>query len=149
MHLLAAIGALGFAAHVLLSQPESKQHRPAAYTNDTEEQFGPTSLDHAPPPHQPPQAVPTAAAPSVSAMDPARLEHALDEDPQEVLRQIAKALPHNERDAQRLRLLEVRALVRQGKLGLARTRAQDYFERWPGGPDVAALELLTGAHPTR
>jgi hypothetical protein len=149
VHLLAAIGALGFAAHVLLSQPESKQHSPVAHANDTEEQFGRTALENAPVAHEPQQAAPGAAAPSSSTLDPARLEHALDDDPQEVLRQIANALPHNERDAQRLRLLEVRALVRQGKVGLARTRAQDYFERWPGGPDVAALELLTGAHPTR
>jgi len=149
VHLLAVIGALGFAAHVLLSQPESKQHLPVAHANDTEEQFGRTALENAPAADGPPQAAPGAAAPSPSPVDSAHLEHALDDDPEEVLRQIAKALPHDERDAQRLRLLEVRALVRQGKVGLARTRAKDYFERWPGGPDVAALELLTGAHPTR
>ena len=64
------------------------------------------------------------------------------------MQRLAEALPRTERDAQRLKLVEVQALVAQGKVGAARGRAQDYFQRWPNGPDIATLEQLTGAHPT-
>ena len=62
-------------------------------------------------------------------------------------RSLAELLPHNEREAQRLWVLEVRALIAQDRLGAARDRARDYLERWPNGPDTAALEALTGVKP--
>ncbi|HWP04365.1 MAG TPA: hypothetical protein VNN72_01425 [Polyangiaceae bacterium] len=83
------------------------------------------------------------AAPSVE-----ELEGELAAHPDQVLRRLADALPRGEREAQRLSLLEVRALVLRGEIGPARTKARGYFERWPAGPDTAALEQLTGAHPT-
>lgn len=64
--------------------------------------------------------------------------------PEELLHSIAGLLPRNERDAQRLRALEVRALVKEGRLGAARERVRDYVERWPAGPDAKELEALTG-----
>ena len=67
---------------------------------------------------------------------------------EQVVQNVARALPRGEREAQRLKLLEVQALVKSGQIGSARARARDYFERWPNGPDIAALEQLTGAHPT-
>ncbi len=69
-------------------------------------------------------------------------------DPEAALQSVANALPSAGAGAQRLHVLEVRALVAQGKLGAAKARAADYFARWPRGPDTAALEALTGAHPT-
>lgn len=68
-------------------------------------------------------------------------------DPEDTLHAIAGLLPHDERDAQRLNALEVRALVEQGRLTEAKGRAQDYFDRWPNGPDIPTLERLTGVHP--
>ncbi|HEX5100416.1 MAG TPA: hypothetical protein VFV94_12990 [Polyangiaceae bacterium] len=76
------------------------------------------------------------------------LESELAAHPDQVLRRLADALPRGEREAQRLTLLEVRALVARGEIGTARAKARGYFERWPGGPDTATLEQLTGAHPT-
>ncbi len=62
-------------------------------------------------------------------------------------RSLAELLPHSEREAQRLWVLEGRALVAQERLGAAQDRARDYFERWPNGPDTAALTALTGVKP--
>lgn len=76
------------------------------------------------------------------------LEAELAAHPDQVLRRLADALPRGEREAQRLTVLEIRALVARGEIGSARTKARGYFERWPGGPDMAVLEQLTGAHPT-
>ena len=64
-------------------------------------------------------------------------------------RSIADLLPRSEREAQRLRVIEVRGLVKEERLGAAQARARDYFERWPDGPDTAALEALTGVHAPR
>ena len=64
-------------------------------------------------------------------------------------RPLAELLPHNEREAQRLWVIEVRALIAQARLGAARDRARDYFERWPNGPDTATLVALTGVQPPR
>ena len=64
-------------------------------------------------------------------------------------RSFAELLPRNEREAQRLWVIEVRALVAQARLGAARDRARDYFERWPNGPDTATLVALTGVQPQR
>jgi hypothetical protein len=75
------------------------------------------------------------------------LENELAAHPDQVLRRLADALPRGEREAQRLTLLEVRALVARGEIGSARAKAGAYFERWPTGPDAAVLEQLTGAHP--
>jgi hypothetical protein len=69
-------------------------------------------------------------------------------DPDAVARSVTRALPRGERETQRLQLLEVQGLVRNGQIGSARARAHDYFDRWPNGPDTATLEQLTGAHPT-
>ena len=65
----------------------------------------------------------------------------------QLARDVVGALPQGEREAQRLKVMEVEALVRSGRVGSARAQAAAYFERWPGGPDTAALEALTGAHP--
>ena len=64
-------------------------------------------------------------------------------------RSLAEHLPHGDREAQQLRVIEVRALVKQDRLGAAQERARAYFERWPNGPDTAALEALTGVHAPR
>jgi hypothetical protein len=68
--------------------------------------------------------------------------------PDELARSVVGALPQGEREAQRLQVLEVEALVRSGRVSSARSQAAAYYERWPGGPDTARLEQLTGAHPT-
>lgn len=64
-------------------------------------------------------------------------------------RSLADHLPRGEREAQQLRVIEVRALVSQDRLGAAQDRAREYFERWPDGPDKATLEALTGVHAPR
>jgi hypothetical protein len=104
--------------------------------------------DSAAPEH--PSAPPVLAAPSASAsasLSAAEIEGLMAGKPEETLHSVAGLLPHNERDAQRLKALEVRALVERGRLRQAQERARDYFERWPGGPDTATLEELTGVHP--
>lgn len=68
-------------------------------------------------------------------------------DQESALQSLASALPSTGAGAQQLHVLEVRALVAQGKLAAARARALDYFARWPDGPDTQVLETLTGAHP--
>ncbi len=89
------------------------------------------------------------AAPSGSELAPSASAIAarMATNPEDTLHSIAGLLPHDERDAQRLNALEVRALVAQGRLTEAKSRAHDYFERWPNGPDTATLEQLTGVHP--
>jgi hypothetical protein len=44
---------------------------------------------------------------------------------------------------------EIQALVRAGRIGAARARANAYYERFPTGPASADIERLTGAHPVR
>lgn len=51
--------------------------------------------------------------------------------------------------AERAVAAEVRSLVAAGQIGKARSRANEYFERFPDGPATAELERLTGAHPRR
>ena len=127
MPVLAAAGALGVAMHILTRDPGAESRPPRAEPSAAEAQ----AVARTPP------------------NDPRELARIIQADPDEAARMVANALPRSESDAQRLKAVEIRALVTQGKVGAARARAQDYFERWPGGPDTAALEELTGAHPTR
>jgi len=78
---------------------------------------------------------------------PSNPHASLPVDPEAALQSVANALPSAGAGAQRLHVLEVRALVAQGKLAAAKARAADYFARWPNGPDTSTLEALTGAHP--
>ena len=124
--LLAAVGAIGFAVHLLVGGSD------AATQPRTPEP---------PSPVEEPLAEPAAAnLPLARRAEPPSRE--------ESMQRLAQALPHTERDAQRLKLVELQALVAQGKVGAARGRAHEYFERWPNGPDIATIEQLTGAHPT-
>jgi hypothetical protein len=124
--LLAAVGAIGFAVHLLVGGAEPNERaRAAEPPSPAEEPLEQPTKHPAPPP----------------ATEPPSAE--------ESMQRLARALPHTERDAQRLKLVELQALVAQGKVGAARGRAHEYFERWPNGPDIAAIEQLTGAHPTR
>lgn len=128
--LVAAI--LGLAASIHLLRRE-----PAAPARDERET--PTVAPEAP--------ATRGAAAANTAPDPPLEAPSPGAAPEEVARTIVGALPQGEREAQRLQVLEVEALVRSGRVGSARARAAAYFERWPGGPDTAALETLTGAHP--
>ena len=89
-----------------------------------------------------PRSVETPSAPNRPLTAPSPAAPA-----EEVARNVVGALPQGEREAQRLQVLEIEALVRSGRIGSARAQAAAYFERWPGGPDTIALETLTGAHP--
>jgi hypothetical protein len=124
----AAVAALVI-AHVLGSEPPDVESRPSAEH--------PSALPEKP------------LTPAAAARDPDAVARLAEADPDQAARLVASALPHGEQQAQALAVLEIRALVRQGKLGSARARAGDYYERWPEGPDTAVLEHLTGAHPTR
>jgi hypothetical protein len=42
---------------------------------------------------------------------------------------------------------EIETLVRLGKIGRARGRAREYYERFPDDPFVTHIEQLTGLHP--
>ena len=57
--------------------------------------------------------------------------------------------PANAREAQRMKVQEIHAWVRAERVGTARAKAAEYYEKWPDGPDIAELERLTGAHPSR
>lgn len=74
-------------------------------------------------------------------------ERLLDTSPDEILRAIQKAEAHDEREEQRFKLYEVRALVKLQRIDDAKALAVLYYERWPAGPDVATLQNLTGAQP--
>jgi hypothetical protein len=147
--LLAAVAGIGFAVHLLLGG-EPAPSEPATLDEQTshEEELGESALDNVPAPR--PVANPSGSAaawpPSINADELDRLVAA---DPEEAILRVARSLPRTDRDAQRLKLVEVRALVAQGKLDAARGRAREYFERWPDGPDIGTLEQLTGAHPAR
>lgn len=126
--LLVVVLAVGFAVHLLRGEePAADEHAPPS-----------NATSPAPVAPVPERAVPEPAEPSAAPEAP---------DPDAVARSLTRALPRGERETQRLQLLEVQGLVRNGQIGTARARASDYFERWPSGPDTAALEQLTGAHP--
>jgi hypothetical protein len=76
------------------------------------------------------------------------LKALVDRDPASALTKIQSIVPEQEAVAQKLVALEVKALVKLGRIGAARSRAGVYYQRWPDGPEVAALESLTGLHPT-
>jgi hypothetical protein len=148
VHVLAGMGAIGFAVHVMLSEPVQSKHEEAA-GSDVEEAFSHSTLDNVPPPRRllaPAQGSAAAWPPPVEGD---RLDQLVQAEPEEALQRLARVLPHSEHEAQRLKVIEVHALVKEGKIGAARGRAQEYFARWPAGPDTAGLEQLTGAHPTR
>lgn len=127
---VAALFAVAFSIHFLRREPAPAPSAAAARGDD----HSPTA----------PTEVATSRAeganPSRGAPSPAA---ATDE----LARNVVGALPQGEREAQRLKVMEVEALVRSGRVGSARAQAAAYYERWPGGPDTAALEALTGAHP--
>jgi hypothetical protein len=89
-----------------------------------------------------PSSAPSAA---VVASDP---EGELERDPAAALRRARTARPSTEIEAQRLKMLEVRALVKLDRIAEARDETGNYYSRWPAGPDVALLQGLTGLHPT-
>jgi hypothetical protein len=147
--LVAALGGIGFAVHLLLggSEPEARNSAPepsppAPEAHDESVREGSAPLRTA-------TKTSSSAAASEPALDAQELDELAKANPEEALVRLARSLPRSERDAQRLKLVEVRALLAQGKIGAARGRAHDYFERWPNGPDIPTLEQLTGAHPTR
>ena len=80
-----------------------------------------------------------------------RASHQLANNPAAALRDIAKAdeLSSSESDAQRelRRALEIQALVRLGKVGLARTLTDRFYRAFPNSEHAAELERLTGYHP--
>ncbi len=117
---LAAVAGIGFAVHLLLGGEPGPGERATV----PEQQSG-------------------------EEIDADERDRLVAADPEEAFQRLARSLPRTDREAQRLKVVEVRALVAQGKLDAARGRARDYFERWPDGPDIATLEQLTGAHPTR
>jgi hypothetical protein len=152
--LVAFVAAVGFAVHLLGSETPS--------TTEPSPPPAPADLPAAPAADEPREAAragtepahtaPEAQNPTPSAVEPTaprveELANQLAEDPDAVLRSLTRVLPKGEREAQKLKLLEVQALVKNGRIGAARGRASEYFERWPHGPDTATLEALTGAHP--
>lgn len=131
--IFAFVAALGFAVHLLGSETPSTPEPP------------PLAAPAEPPLAASPRPTPSSSlgtAPNVET-----LEAELAEDPDAVVRNLTRALPKGEREAQKLKVLEVQALVKSGRLDAARRRARDYFERWPNGPDAATLEALTGVRP--
>jgi predicted lipid-binding transport protein (Tim44 family) len=96
-----------------------------------------------------PVAPAVAEQPAATAkLDQSEMDQLLVQDPSAALAKVMAATPADDAEAQRLRLLEVRALVALKEISSARAQAQDYYQRWPDGPDVAYLERLTGLHPT-
>ena len=88
------------------------------------------------------------AAERLQRSDGHELEKLVSRDPELALARISATTPTSDADAQRLKVLEVRALVALRRIGSARSQAAAYYSRWPDGPDVALLERLTGRHPT-
>ena len=76
----------------------------------------------------------------------AQLELLLKTDP-DAARVLLSQKQAATREAQRQRVLEIRALVAGRQIDKARAEAAAYYETWPDGPDVAELERLTGVHP--
>lgn len=130
---VAALFAVAFSVHLLRREPPAPPVRALG-----EREPAPAALK-APEPRGLETANPAPAAPSNETSPPAPVD--------QVARNVVGALPQGERESQRLKVMEVEALVRSGRIGSARSQAAAYFERWPGGPDTAALEALTGAHP--
>jgi hypothetical protein len=93
-----------------------------------------------------PEPVTTNSVPS-SVPSLGDVEGLLERDPEAALAGLARVSPATTFEAQRQKLLEVRALVRLRRIGSARTQAGVYYERWPDGPDIAELVRLTGRHP--
>jgi hypothetical protein len=140
--------ALGFAVHLLRSEEPAADERAPSSNAESPAPVAPVTERGAP---RPAESEATPAAPSSghpATPSVADLEAELAADPDAVVRSLTRALPRGEREAQRLKVLEVQALVKTGQIGTARARARDYFERWPNGPDTATLEQLTGAHPS-
>ncbi len=98
-----------------------------------------------------------SAAPFGSVLTPdkasrlsiAELEALVAKDPAAALLGFDTRTAKNDAEAERLAVIEVKALVGIGRMGPARARAAAYYERWPDGPDIAELERLTGQHPTK
>jgi hypothetical protein len=147
--LLAALGGIGFAVHLLLGGSEPEARHPAPEPSPPASEPPVASAREVAAPRRTATKTSSSAAAAEPALDAQELEELAKANPEEALVRLARSLPRTERDAQRLKLVEVRALLAQGKIGAARGRAHDYFERWPNGPDIATLQQLTGAHPSR
>jgi len=145
--LVALFAAVGFAVHLLGSETPSTTERSAPAELPAPTPVAAEPREAEPERREPDDAnrAPTEAHPATPSVE--QLQAELADDPDAVLRSLTRVLPKGERDAQKLKVLEVQALVKNGQIGTARGRASDYFERWPNGPDTATLEALTGAHP--
>ena len=95
--------------------------------------------------------LPFAALPSAApvGVDLAAVEPLVTSDPEAALIALRELSPRDESEAQRQKVLEIRALVGLQRIGSARTQARVYYDRWPNGPHTAALERLTGRHPQK
>ena len=97
-------------------------------------------------------AEPRASAGGVGAQSEPELVRTLSEiwqsDPQRALalaEQGESRFGDSPRAVER-RLYEIKALVKLGRIGSARTRAERYLERYPPGPMTDEVEQLTGVH---
>jgi hypothetical protein len=50
--------------------------------------------------------------------------------------------------AEERRALAIQALVDLNRIGEARSRAYQFFDRYPNGPFTAHIQALTGVHPS-
>lgn len=92
-----------------------------------------------------------AAAPLDVAQLTERAKQQLALDPAAALQDIAQAdkLHGPEADAlnETRRVIEIHALVKLGKVGLARTLTDRFYRTFPNSDRAAELERLTGYHP--
>lgn len=97
-----------------------------------------------PPPRTAPPAPPSLSEPELTA----RVRALVDDDPAAALR-LADACDRRfpAAGADERSLLRMRALVHLGRIGDARSEAEQFFERFPGSPHRPDAYRLTGVHP--
>lgn len=76
-----------------------------------------------------------------------RAQQQLAHDPASALRDIEQADELAGSQDETRRALEIHALVRLGKVGLARTLTDRFYRSFPNSDRAAELERLTGYHP--
>jgi len=124
------------AHHEAAPAPQQPQSPPGAATSPAPSQSAP-SAEHAP-----------TATPVDAEKLTERAKQQLAHDPAAALEDISKAdqLAAGTQSETR-RVLEIHALVRLGKVGLARTLTDRFYRTFPNSDRAQELERLTGYHP--
>lgn len=133
------------------SEPSYREAAPATPREPPPHPTAATTPAPAPSQSAPPSEPQPTPEPLTAEQLTERAKQQLALDPAAALEDIARAdqlaESANDADNETRRVIEIHALVRLGKVGLARTLTDRFYRAFPNSERAAELERLTGYHP--